>query len=108
MFLTEPMRRRISRWLGTNGSVPPVCVPVGGARGPWRPGPPSGGERLLEIDRRGLERTDDLVVELGLGGERGQDVGALRLQEPVEALLEVLDARGGHVVEVAVGDHPQD
>ena len=33
---------------------------------------------------------------------------ALRLEEAVEALLEVADARRGHVVEVAVRDDPQD
>src|SRR4029079_14412183 len=32
----------------------------------------------------------------------------LALEEAVEALFEVTNARGGHIVEMAVGHHPQD
>ena len=54
MFLTEPMRRRISRWLGTSGSVPPCVSWAAGAVPGGRP--PSGGERLLEVGRGVAQR----------------------------------------------------
>ena len=100
MFLDALMRLRMSRWLGTL-----ALLAVGSM---WAAALASGEERLAEVVGRGIEGRGGGVVEnVGLA-QLAQDVAVLGLEETIELLLEVLDARRRDVVQQALRGDVQD